>query len=169
MLEGPLTADPDQRARLIINEFNLESKSYTGRQWFYRLEASTATGQSIGDLTAVNSHECLVIERDNFEGAAAGFKKIYLVDFNNVGSDGFLIKTEVADLLRIKDPNNLGGTGTGIFRFPFQTIESVIPLSNVLLGVLNDNNYPFSAGRVPGSPDNDEFILIKLDRPLSSN
>lgn len=34
------------------------------------------------------------------------------------------------------------------------------------LGVLNDNNYPFSAGRTPGQPDNNEFILIRLDAPL---
>jgi len=168
MLEGPLTTDLDQR-RLIINEFDLESKAYTGRQWFYRLEASSATGQSMGDMTAVSDHEFVVIERDNFEGAAAGFKKIYLVDFDKVDSQGFLIKTQVADLLNLRDPNNLGGTGTGIFRFPFVTIESVIPLSNVHLGVLNDNNYPGSAGRVPGAPDNNEFIIIKLDRPLSSN
>ena len=101
-----------------------------------------------------------MIERDNFEGAAAGFKKIYLVDFNKVDGAGFLVKTEVADLLNLRDPNNLGGSGTGVFRFPFQTIESVIPLSNVHLGVVNDNNYPFSAGRVPGTPDNNEFIII---------
>src|SRR5262245_686598 len=92
MLEGPLTTDPDQN-RLIINEFDLESKRYTGRQWFYRLEAASSTGQSIGDMTAVTGHEFLVIERDNFEGAAAGFKKIYLVDFNKVDGDGFLVKT----------------------------------------------------------------------------
>jgi hypothetical protein len=53
-----------------------------------------------------------------------------------------------------------------VFRVPFQTIESVIPLSQNELGVLNDNNYHFSAGRVGGQPDPDEFIVIRLDRPL---
>jgi hypothetical protein len=165
MLEGSLTTDPDQR-RLIINEFDLATKRYTGRQWFYRLDAEIQTGQSIGDFIAVTDHQFLVIERDNFEGAAAGFKKIFLVDFDLV-SNGFLIKTEVADLLRIQDPDHLVVQGSGFFRFPFQTIESVIPLSNVRLAVLNDNNYPFSAGRTPGQPDNDEFIVIRLDRPLA--
>jgi hypothetical protein len=28
------------------------------------------------------------------------------------------------------------------------------------------NNYRFSAGRVPGQPDPDEFIIIRLDRSL---
>jgi hypothetical protein len=132
MLEGPLTTDPDQR-RLIINEFDIATKRDTGRQWFYALSASTATGQSIGDFTAVTDHEFLVIERDNFEGAASGFKKIYLVDFDNVSGDGFLIKTEVADLLHLRDPYNLGRLGTGFYTFPFQTIESVIRLSDTEL------------------------------------
>ncbi len=150
---------------MIINQFDLRSKRYTGRQWLYKLEADTATGQAIGDLTAITNRHFLVIERDNFEGAAAAFKKIYLVNLDDVDAQGFLIKQEIADLLNIRDPLNLGGQGP-VFRFPFQTIESVIPLSPTRLGVLNDNNYPFSAGRTPGQPDPNEFIIIRLDRAL---
>jgi hypothetical protein len=167
LLEGPLTTDPDQ-SRLIINEFNAVKRKYTGHQWFYRLERETATGQSIGDLTQVTSRDFLVIERDNFEGPLATFKKIYLINLDDVDADGFLIKHEVADLLNIRDPRNLAGFGP-IFRFPFQTIESVIVLDREHLGVLNDNNYPFSAGRVAGQPDPNEFIIIKLDRPLPNH
>jgi hypothetical protein len=39
-------------------------------------------------------------------------------------------------------------------------------LSATRLGVLDDNNYPFSNGRVPGQPDPNEFIVIRLDRSL---
>jgi hypothetical protein len=163
MLEGPLTTDPDQH-RLIINEFDIESRRYTGRQWFYRLEAASGTGQSIGDFTAVGDRLFLVIERDNFEGAAALFKKIFAVSLDEIDANGFLVKHEVADLLQLRDPFRLASEGT--FRFPFQTIEAVVPLSQRELGVLNDNNYPFSAGRTPGQPDPNEFILITLDRPL---
>ena len=35
-------------------------------------------------------------------------------------------------------------------------------------GILNDNNYPFSAGRAVGAPDNNEFILMRLDRRFRS-
>jgi hypothetical protein len=164
MLEGPLTTDPDQH-RLIINEFDINQARYTGRRWFYRLEFASSTGQSIGDLTQVGDRTFLVIERDNFEGPAAAFKKIFLVDFDDVDADGFLVKHEVADLLNIRDPRNLAGFGP-TFRFPFQTIESVIVLDRHRLGVLNDNNYPFSAGRVAGQPDPNEFIVIRLDHPL---
>jgi hypothetical protein len=107
-----------------------------------------------------------VIERDQLQGAAALFKKIYIVDLDEVGADGFLLKHEIVDLLAIADPDTLGGLGP-VFTFPFQTIESVIPLSNKSIGVLDDNNYPFSGARVPGQPDPNEFIVIRLDRPLS--
>jgi len=163
MIEGPLTTDPDQQ-RLTIYEFNTKTGDYTDKKWSYRMEA---LGYSIGDLTRVGERTFLVIERDNNEGPAALFKKIFLVDFDEVDAAGFLVKHEVADLLNIKDPNHLGGPGA-IFRFPFQTIEAVIPLDRRRLGVLNDNNYPFSAGRVPGQPDPDEFIIIRLDESLPS-
>ena len=37
MLEGALTTDADQR-RLIISDFDIASRTYSGEQWFYRLE-----------------------------------------------------------------------------------------------------------------------------------
>jgi hypothetical protein len=165
LLEGSLTSDPDQR-RLLINEFDLRRKAYTGRQWAYRLQAPIGTGQAIGDFTAVTDRDFLVIERDGGQGPAARFKKVYLVNLDEVDATGFLVKREVADLLNIADPHDLGGTGTGVFTFPFVTIESVIPLGRRRIGVLNDNNYPFSAGRTAGEPDDNEFIVLKLDQPL---
>jgi hypothetical protein len=162
MLEGALTTDADPR-RLLINEFDLVGRAYTGRQWSYRLDAAA---NAIGDLTTIDATRFLVIERDNLEGAAAAFKKVFRVDFDEIDGDGFLVKHLVADLLQIDDPLNLGGQGP-IFRFPFQTIESVIPLGDRKIGILNDNNYPFSNGRVPGQPDPNEFIVIRLNRSLT--
>ena len=164
-LEGPLTTDP-QRDRLLINEFDLATRSYTGRVFPYRMDDP---GNAIGDLTAISDTEFLVIERDNGEGAAARFKRIFRISTAEIGADGFVSKTLVADLLNISDPNGLGGNGTagGVFTFPFTTIESVLPVNDRTLLVLNDNNYPFSSGRTPGRADNDEFILIRLDQPLA--
>jgi hypothetical protein len=70
------------------------------------------------------------------------------------------------DLMNLADPDDIGGDGTGVFTFPFVTIESVIPLGRRTLGVLNDNNYPFGSGRTPSTPDDNEFIVIRLDAPL---
>ena len=161
MLEGALTTDAIQ-SRLIINEFDLRTRRYTGKQWFYHLDSPA---YAIGDLTALTKRRFLVIERDNEQGAAAAFKKIFVVDLDHVDAQGFLVKELVADLLNIEDPHNIGGQGP-VFRFPFQTIESVIPLSNRTLGVLDDNNYPFSSARVAGQPDPNEFIVIRVDEPL---
>jgi hypothetical protein len=161
MLEGAVTTDADQR-RLIINEFDIADGAYSGRQWFYRLESPA---HAIGDLTTVFHRTFLVIERDNLQGDAAQFKKVFLVSLDAVGSDGFLVKQEVANLLELSDPRNIGRQGP-VFRFPFQTIESVIPFGEREIGLLDDNNYPFSNGRVPGQPDPNEFIVIRLDRTL---
>ena len=163
MLEGPIAGDDDRT--LIVNEFDLQLRRYTGQRWKYRLEVA---GHSIGDFTAVTPRSFLVVERDDAQGDAAMFKQIFLVDFDRQDGAGFLVKHQVADLLKLSDPDHLGGVLT-TFRFPFQTIESVIPLSPTELGVLNDNNYPFSTGRMPGSPDPNEFIRIRLNRPLPSS
>ena len=164
LLEGALTTDPDGR-RLIINEFDIASKSYTDKQFFYQMEATAGSGQAIGDFTAVDDNKYLVIERDSAQGAEAAFKKIFLVDFTQVDSNGNLIKRELVDLLNIADPNNLAGTNEP-FRFPFVTIESVLPIDDQTLLIINDNNYPFSTGRTPGVLDNNEFIQVRLERSL---
>lgn len=56
-----------------------------------------------------------------------------------------------------------------MFRFPFVTIEDVVILDDRTLGVLNDNNFPFSSGRTPGLPDNDELITIRLSDRLDAD
>ncbi|WP_013334556.1 PEP-CTERM sorting domain-containing protein [Gloeothece verrucosa] len=177
MLEGPLNNDQN-RNRLLINEFDLATKQYTGNVFAYRMENTVESGQAIGDLTAINDHEFLVIERDSKQGdpnnpaftTPAQFKRIYKIDISQVDSQGFVKKNLLVDLLNIPDPNNLGGNGTtnGVFTFPFVTIEDVLIVDHQTLLVINDNNYPFSVGRTPGQPDNNEFILVKLDQPLTS-
>ncbi len=164
MLEGPLIGDPDQRRRLIY-EYAPDDGGYTGRTWQYRMEAA---GNSIGDLTQLDRNRFVVIERDNLQGADAAFKRLYVVDFRDVGEDGFLVKRQVADLLHI-DPDGVplgakpGDVGLGgEFAFPFQTIEDVLPVGKDRLLVLNDNNFPFSNGRNPAKPDPNEAIVLRV-------
>ncbi len=82
------------------------------------------------------------------------------MDLSNVGAEGYLVKEEVLDLLQIRDPDRIsepgseGAIGLGDpFSFPFQTIEGILPLEGGRLLLLNDNNYPLSAGRNPEQPD----------------
>ncbi len=164
MLEGALEDDPDQGQRFIY-EFGVGSKRYTGERWRYRTEEPE---HSIGDLTALDDYRFLAIERDNEQGEEASFKKVYLVGLRRTEAEGFLIKQEVLDLLSIRDPNLIseppreGDIGLGDpFSFPFQTIESILPLEGGWLLLLNDNNYPLSAGRNPGQPDDTEAIIVR--------
>ncbi|MFE9653119.1 esterase-like activity of phytase family protein [Micromonospora sp. NPDC006431] len=163
LLEGTVAGDPAGALRL--NEFDLATGAYTGRRWIYQLDAP---GHAIGDAISVDQHRLLVIERDGAEGDAAKVKKIYLADKRDRDRDGRLDKTLVADLLDIADPRRLGGSGE-TFRFPFTTIEDVVILDDRTLAVLNDNNFPFSSGRSPGRPDNNEFITIRLTDRLHAD
>jgi hypothetical protein len=131
-----------------------------------------APGNAIGDFTALSDREFLIIERDGGQGEAsdprfgnpARFKRIFRIDLDQVDAQGNLIKEEVADLMNIYDPRDVADDGSArtVFTFPFVTIEDVLVLDNNRLLVINDNNYPGSAGREFGVPDNDEFIVIHV-------
>lgn len=162
LLEGTVTGDPAKSLR--IDEFSIASESFTGRQILYRLDAR---GTNIGDMTAINDHEFLVIERDGTSGDPTGFKKIFKVDIGKVDADGFAAKSEVVDLMNLADPNDLNRDGSTLFNFPFVTIEDVLILDANTLLVINDNNYPGGNGRGAGIADNNEFLRISLDQPLA--
>lgn len=168
ILEKPL--DGAGNNNLLIHEFDLASKSYTGKKYEYPLhEKATA----IGDFILFNSKRGLIIERDGSQGDLNGFKAIYEVELSE--NEKLVKKKLNTDLLKIKDirrisePGLDGDVGIGKdFAFPFVTIESVVVFNPFLIGVINDNNYPFSVGRHVGTglPDDNEFILLWLDEPL---
>ncbi|TYB68571.1 esterase-like activity of phytase family protein [Nonomuraea sp. PA05] len=163
LLEGTVSGDPAGTLRMY--EFDLRKRAYTDKRWTYKLEDPA---HAIGDAIAVDENRFLIIERDNGQGDAAKVKRIYLADKRDKDRDGTLDKTLVADLLNIADPRGLGGD-PGTFRFPFQTIEDVIILDDRTLGVLDDNNFPFSNGRTAGKPDDNEFITVRLTRGLKAD
>jgi hypothetical protein len=164
LLERPLTTDADQK-RLLIQEFDLATETFTGGVFGYKLDAS---GTNIGDMTAINDHEFLVIERNGVTGTSASgtpFKKIFKIDMSVLDAGGFAKKTEVVDLMNIADPDDLNGDGSTTFTFPFVTIEDVLVLDAHTLLVVNDNNFPGGGGRALGS-DNTEFLRINLANPV---
>ncbi len=168
MLEKTLSGTGDKT--LLVHEFDLLSKSYTGKQYRYPIDKRAT---AIGDFIMFNNKRGLVIERDGTQGDLNGFKAIYEVALDQ---DKELITKQLqVDLLSIRDlrsislPGLEGDVGLGRkFAFPFVTIESVVVFNPFLIGVLNDNNYPFSVGRHIGSglPDDNEFIMLWLDKPL---
>jgi len=158
LLEGTVVGDPERSLR--IDRFDVESEQYTGDRWLYKLEDA---GTNIGDMTAVNSHQFLVIERNGTQEPR--FKKIFLIDIDQIDADGFVLKQEVVDLMNLADPHDLNQDGKTTFTFPFVTIEDVLPLDANTLLVINDNNYPGSS-RDEGVPDPNEFLKITLETPL---
>jgi hypothetical protein len=169
LLEGTVTGDNaiDGSAGKIlrIGEFDIKTRSYTQNQWLYKLEVA---GTNIGDMTAINDTQFLVIERNGATATGGGtpFKKIFIADIAGVAKGGFVKKTELVDLMNISDPHDLNGDGSTTFTFPFVTIESVLILDAKTLLVINDNNYPGTGGRNTNS-DNTEFLKIRLDTPLA--
>lgn len=170
LLERPLAGSSP--TRLQISEFSLDTRRYTDRRWFYPL---SERGTNIGDFVLFNArNEGLVIERDGTQGTLAGYKTVHTIRLDAPGAD--VPKTLLVDLQNLADPSGIslpalpGDVGLGNpFSFPFTTIEDVVVLGPRRLGVLNDNNFPFSVGRHVGSgaPDDNEFILIDLPASLS--
>ncbi|QDQ28421.1 hypothetical protein FNU76_19810 [Chitinimonas arctica] len=168
MLEQPL-ADHDGKT-LLISEFDIAGRRYTGKQFKYRLDDK---GSNIGDFVLFNGTEGIVIERDGSQGDLQGFKKLFQITLGAAGE--YVGKSELANLLAIHNPDLIGGQaangdiGLGNpFAMPFNTIENVVVIDPQTLGVMDDNNYPFSVGRHMGSkrPDDSEFVLIRLAKPL---
>ncbi|MGI4951431.1 MAG: esterase-like activity of phytase family protein [Janthinobacterium lividum] len=173
VLEKGLTGGPG--GTRYVNVFDTATGRFTDQLFRFRTGDPSGdnngidpAANSIGDVSMINDHQMLVLERDGGQGAASRFKRVYLVDLNQLDADGFARKTLLADLLNVSDPGNLGGNGTvaGVFTFPFTTIEEVIAIDANTILVGNDNNYPFSSGRTPGLADDNELALIRLDTML---
>ncbi len=166
MLEGSTAEDKaaGRASDLRIYDVRLGRKGarFTGAFDRYRLESPE---HAIGDAIAVNAHQLLVVERDNLAGAAARFKKVFLVDLRDRDRDGYVDKRELVDLLHVADPRGKGGFGDE-FALPYVTIEDVELLDRDTIAVLNDNNFPATGGRGADVRDVNELITIDLGRPL---
>jgi hypothetical protein len=163
LLEGTVSGDTPGQLR--FNEFDVRNQKYTGKRYIYPLGSPDL---AIGDAIAVDKDRFLVIERDGGQGSTAVVKRIYLADKRDRNHDGLMDKTLVVDLMNIANPRHLAGLGD-TFTFPFQTIEDVVILDDHKIAVLNDNNFPFSAGRTAGVADNNEFITIELPDSLHAD
>jgi glycerophosphoryl diester phosphodiesterase len=167
IVEGAFTDDPIQRRRFVY-EFDPRAQDYTGRTWQYETDTDA---NLIGDAFMTGRGHMVVIERDDFQGPASVTKRLYDVNLHHIDADGFVVKALVADLLRIANPHDIGvaaspgayGVGDP-FAFALQSVEVVVGLDHGRFLVGLDNNYPSSSGRITGTPDNTELIVIDLQR-----
>jgi hypothetical protein len=162
-LEGPLAGDDPLRR--VVYEFDLRARRYTGRTWSY---AMSRPGTSVSDAVALDRDHLIVLERDNLQGEAAEWKRAFLVEAPGGGE--MLAKRELVDLLDVRDPRGIslparpGDVGLGDpFEFPYQTVESVLPLRRDRLAFVNDTNFG-TMGRNPALPDYSDFIIVSVPR-----
>ena len=159
LLERTVTGDPDKTLR--IDEFDIAKEAYTGRRFIYPLDTN---GTNIGDMVAVDEHRFVVLERNGGTAttpALVPFKKVFLIEIENVADGGVARKTELVDLMHLADPFDLDADGSKVFTFPYVTIENVLVLDARTLLVVNDNNFPYGGGRELAS-DRTEFLRIRL-------
>ncbi len=180
MLEGQVF-DPDagtfetkgDRPVLRIMSFDTTGGGWSDTIRYYPLDDAA---HAIGDFNMIDERRALVIERDWEEGDArlgmaepAQFKRVYLIDLEAVDEEGVVAKKGFIDLLAIADPKGVARDGTidEVFSFPFVTIENVDIVDDRHIIVGNDNNYPGSVGRRPGTADNNELILLEVGNLLA--
>jgi hypothetical protein len=159
LLEKTVAGDAAKMLR--IDEFDIGAEAYTGVRYLYPLDAA---GTNIGDMTALDDHRFVVIERNGATATTSGtppFKKLYLIDIEGIGNGSVVSKTELVDLMNIADPDDLNGDGSTTYSLPYVTIENVLLLNPHTLLVVNDNNFPYGGGRALASDDT-EFLRIAL-------
>lgn len=166
MLEKPLSNDPN--GALIISQFDLKTKKYTGKYYLFKLEGKAT---NIGDFQMFSNDEGVIIERDGSQNKLDGHKKLIRVKFNQSGE--VVHRELLLDMMKIANPDLLytkvreGDIGTGKeFAFPFETIEDLIIENGTTLTLFNDNNFPFSTGRNAKLADDNEIIQVKLPKAL---
>lgn len=163
LLEKTVDGDPEFTLRLY--SFDPADKRFSEFVGYYPVDNHQGKANAIGDITAINQHQFLVIERDHFQAGNATFKKVFLIDINNKDAEGKFTKTLVVDLLNIDDPEDLNQDGSTTYTMPFVTIESIAVVDEQHLLIANDNNYPFSQGRQQDIDDN-EVVTIRLPKRL---
>jgi len=193
LLEGPLWnaetkgfEEVDGKAVLRILEFDVKNEKWTGRSWFFPLEAK---GNAIGDFNMIDATTGLIIERDDGEGTAdkacpagqrgpdcfhdiAKFKRVWKIEMTDANAGKPVRKIGFIDLLKIQDPDKKAKQGAidGVLPFPFFTIENVdvVDRANGMIVVGNDNNLPFSSSRDPKKADDDELVLLSVKELLDA-
>ena len=163
VLEGPVAGDDPSVRR--VYEFDLDSKRYARGWREYRVARPEYL---VADFTLLHDDRFVSLERDNGQGLGARHKAAFEVTLTRHGA---LPKRELADLLDLRDPATIslpgraGDVGLGDpFSMPYQTIESVLPVGENRLAIVNDTNFG-SLGRNPELPDYSDFIVISTPRP----
>lgn len=190
MLEKPLlTAENKNESEFVrVLGFDPGAAAWTGEGYKVALsEGATA----IGDFNFIDETRALFIERDNGEGDPslycdgdarpdcfphpARVKHVVLIDTADIDAEGFVRRIGHIDLMDVADPDGRARLETaaardltGIFTFPFFTIENVMRWDDTHILVAMDNNLPFSSGRQLDQAAHNEFALLHVPELLAA-
>jgi hypothetical protein len=159
-LEGPLAGDADKTIRRMFT-FDIAKRRYVGGSRTYHVSDPSYL---VSDLTALDGHRFVSLERDNFQGPAAVHKQAFVVDARTAAKRLVLDELDIADPrgISLRGPVRPGDFGLGNpFRMPYQTIEAVLPVGRSELAIVNDTNFG-STGRNPSLPDYSDFIRVRV-------
>ena len=156
------------------------SKTFGTDRWYYPFHRRTdaavdglpgapGIGFSLGELQVLPARRgdttvrAVVLERDNTIGQVAvdtGLKRVYELAFDPARPGTVAATREVADLERITDPSHVA----------VGTVGDVAGLAEAAHrhDVMNDNNYPFDAGRRVGTAAAEEYLRLQLAKPLGT-
>lgn len=162
-LEGPVAGDDPLTRRMY--QFDIRSRHYAAKRRIYHLDDAT---WSVSDLVALDDHHLVALERDGTMGATTVHKQAFAIDLRRTDGSGALVKREVLDLERLRDPALIslparpGDVCLGDpFAMPYVTLEALLPLPGDRAAIVNDTNFG-STGRNPGLPDDSDFIVVSV-------
>ncbi len=162
-LEGSVAGDDPLTRRMY--QFDIKSRRYSPKRRTYHIDDA---GWSVSDLTALDDHHLIALERDGTQAVTTGHKQGFVIDLRKTDATGALVKRKVLDLENLRDPALIslparpGDVGLGDpFAMPYVTIEAVLPLEGDKVAIVNDTNFG-STGRNPGLPDYSDFIVTSV-------
>jgi hypothetical protein len=160
-LEGAVAGD-DPTARRVY-EFDILTRRYASKVRTYRMQDRR---DLLADMSAVDDR-LVTLERDDFEGAKARRKRLFVAELGRTDKSGAMVKRQVVDLLHLADPDEIsspaqpGDIGIGTrFSMPYTNIEAVLPMSDHRVAVVNDTNLGSSHGRNRSRPDDSDFVVV---------
>jgi hypothetical protein len=163
-LEQAVAGDDPLTRRMY--QFDIRSRTWSPTRRTYHIDDPS---WSVSDLTALDRHHLVALERDGTQAVTTGHKQAFVVDLRKTDASGALVKRKVLDLENLRDPALIslparpGDVGLGDpFAMPYVTIEAILPLGDEdKVAIVNDTNFG-STGRNPALPDHSDFIVTTV-------
>ena len=161
-LEGPLVGDDPLVRR--VYEFDVKERRYTGRNWIYRM---TQPGHVRLRRRRVRPRPADRHRARQQPGPGRGLEEGVRDRRAGPQAEPPSARSSTCSTSTTRTSISLFGARPGDFglgnpfKFPYQTVEAVLPLDRQRAAFVNDTNFG-STGRNPNLPDYSDFIIVKV-------